>query len=135
MSDTKNISEVTAIATDEYSNASFKVIKDLQAKLAKLQSENDSLLQMLEQNTPALVKTSDLALGISNEQLVCETQILLIKDAAISRALTMEEVKKFQILTEVLQKYKVVKPSDEELAIKQLTPEQLMAQALAPEVV
>lgn len=136
MSEVKSITEVTAIAIDEYSNASFVVIKQLQAKVAKLQAENESLLHMLEQNTPALIQTTDLvSLGISNEQLICETQIVILKDAAINRALSMEECKKLQILTEVLSKYKVVKPTDEELTIKSMSPEALIAAATALEVV
>ena len=61
---------------------------------------------MLEGNLPSLTFETDISLGVSNEQLICETQILLLKDAAVTRSLTMEESKKFQIFTDILEKIK-----------------------------
>lgn len=132
MSDTKDISQVIDLSVQEYTNASFTVIKNLQAKVAKLETENESLLKMLEQNTPALIQTSDLnPIGIPHPQLICEAQICILKDAALTRALTMEECKKLEILTNVLQKYKVTVPSNEEIAVRKMTTEELVAAALA----
>ena len=104
-----------------YSDNQFKTIQELKKQIKKLEEENKSMKSMLESNLPAL--TFD-GLGISNEQLVCETQITILKDKAITRELTYEEAKKFAIFTEVLESLKkssknsdinVQKLSDEEL--------------------
>jgi hypothetical protein len=129
MSDVKDISQLAEASMQEYNNASFRVIKDLQAKISKLEAENESLKIMLEQNVPALIDTSDLGFGVSNEALICETQICLLKNEAIKRSLTKEEVQKFQILTDISLKYKSVHPDAETLKAKQMTQEELLAAA------
>lgn len=104
-----------------YSDSQFKSIVELKKQLQKLQEENASLKTMLESNLPSL--TID-GLGVSNEQLICETQITILKDKAITRELTFEEAKKFAIFTEVLENIRknskssdinVQKMSDDEL--------------------
>jgi len=104
-----------------YSDNQFKSIVELKKQVKKLEEENASLKKMMETNLPVL---SFDGLGVSNEQLVCETQITILKDKAITRELTYEEAKKFAIFTEVLESLKkssknsdinVQKLSDEEL--------------------
>jgi len=104
-----------------YSDSQFKSIVELKKQVKKLEEENASLKKMMETNLPTL---SFDGLGVSNEQLVCETQITILKDKAITRELTYEEAKKFAIFTEVLESLKkssknsdinVQKLSDEEL--------------------
>ena len=77
---------------------------------------------MLENNLPSL--TLD-GLGVSNEQLICETQITILKDKAITRELTFEEAKKFAIFTEVLENIrKASKGSD--INVQKLSDEELL---------
>jgi len=104
-----------------YSDSQFKSIVELKKQVKRLEEENASLKKMMESNLPAI---SFDGLGVSNEQLVCETQITILKDKAITRELTYEEAKKFAIFTEVLESLKkssknsdinVQKLSDEEL--------------------
>lgn len=104
-----------------YSDSQFKSIVELKKQVKRLEEENASLKKMMETNLPAI---SFDGLGVSNEQLVCETQITILKDKAITRELTYEEAKKFAIFTEVLESLKkssknsdinVQKLSDEEL--------------------
>lgn len=104
-----------------YSDNQFKSIVELKKQVKRLEEENASLKKMMETNLPTL---SFDGLGVSNEQLVCETQITILKDKAITRELTYEEAKKFAIFTEVLESLKkssknsdinVQKLSDEEL--------------------
>lgn len=104
-----------------YSDSQFKSIVELKKQIKKLEEENASLKKMMETSLPAL---SFDGLGISNEQLICETQITILKDKSITRELTFEEAKKFAIFTEVLDNLKkntkssdvnVQKISDEDL--------------------
>jgi hypothetical protein len=112
-----------------YSDSQFSVIVDLQKEIARLESENKSLKSMLESNVPLLVQGSDLGLGISNEQLICETQIVMLKEIAITRQLTAEEAKKFQIFVDILQKYKKPEISDSEYSISKMSEEELLKAA------
>jgi hypothetical protein len=104
-----------------YSDSQFKSILELKKQAKKLEEENKSLKSMLENNLPSLAVDM---LGVSNEQLICETQITILKDKAVTRELTFEEAKKFAIFSEVLENLKknmkssdisVQKMSDDEL--------------------
>ncbi len=108
----------------QYSDSQFHTILKLKEDIARLESENKSLKIMLEQNLPSI----DLGIGISNEQLICETQIVLLKNLAVTRQLTMEESKKFQIFEEILAKYKVHKPNDP-FSVTTLTDDELLKAA------
>lgn len=126
MPDLKDISQVIDSASEEYNKASFKVIRQLQEKVSKLESENESLKHLLEQNTPTLIDTKDLGFGISHEELICATQISLLKDAAISRVLTLEEVKKLEILTKVKVQFETRNPNSDSISAEQMHPDALM---------
>ncbi len=93
-----------------YSEAQFKVVVQLQQEVEKLKAENASLLQAVEGNVP-LIGFDVNTYGVSNEQLIAETQLLRLKNKAISEeTLTMEDVRKVEILQNVLEKAKK-KPS------------------------
>lgn len=104
-----NIKDLESNFTDlqAYSDAQFKTIVQLNQEIAKLKSENDFLKMTLDQNVPNMaLQVSDLGIGISNQQLICETQILILKNDAMLRPLTMEETRKLEIFTNVLEKVK-----------------------------
>ncbi len=107
-----NITEVIAAVDQEafsdlqkFSDTQFQTILDLRTEILKIQSENKSLKLMLEANLPNL-DLNIASIGISNEQLICETQIALLKEQAITRVLTIEEAKKLQTYVDVLLKVK-----------------------------
>lgn len=106
MSDIKDLQEAF-IEAKEFSNASARVISELQKKIQKLEGENESLKVMLEQNVPILHEINDL--GISPSRIICETQIALLKNRAVQAELTLEETRKFQIFSEILEKLKAEK--------------------------
>ncbi len=109
-----------------YSDAQFRLVIQLKTDIARLESENKSLKNMLESNITKLdFNVLDLGIGIGNEQLICETQILMLKDLAVTRQLTMEEAKKLQIFTDVLLKYK--KPTKEDpYSVEKMSPAELL---------
>jgi len=88
-------------------SAQYEVIGKLQEKVRKLEEENKSLQLMLESSVPLVQNNiQDLSLGISNERLVCETQITRLKNKAVMSELTLEESRKFQIYVDILEKLK-----------------------------
>lgn len=114
----------------EYSDSQFHLITRLQENVARLEAENKSLKIMLEQNLPTIgSKPLDLSLGISNEQLICEVQLTMLKDLAVVRELTLEETKKFQTFTDVLTKVKAGKKPGEEFGVARMSDEELLKAA------
>jgi len=78
-----------------YSDSQFRTINSLKKEISALKEENANLRKSLESSVPNLtLQVTDLnPLGISNEQLICETQIAMIKDIALTRQLSSEEAK------------------------------------------
>lgn len=89
----------------KYSDAQFQTVNELQKEIDRLNSENRSLKQMLEGSLPSLGFRPG-QLGISNEQLICETQIFILKERATKGELNADEVRRFASLFEVLEKIK-----------------------------
>lgn len=112
----------------EYSDNQFRTINSLKKEIDKLKDENKSLKLMVEGNVPNIEFTNNInnSLGISNEQLVCETQITILKDRAITRELTYEEAKKFAIFTEVLDGIKKNNAKTNDILVQQMPVEDLL---------
>lgn len=127
MSDIKNIDDLKNeyLEMKDYSDSQFRVITDLQKKNQALQEENKSLKLMLEGNLPSLEFKSDIAIGLSNEQLICETQIFFLKQQATTRELTSEEARKFQIFVDTLEKIKK-NPGHKSSGLEKLTEDDLL---------
>ena len=113
----------------KHSDSQFTELMSLRETIARLESENKSLKLMIDTNLPALGnQISDLSLGISNQQLIAEVQLTMLKDRAVTTELTMEEAKKVQIFTDVLSKCKTGKTS-EEVKVSRLSDEELLKAA------
>lgn len=129
MSDTKNVTELQAAFNDlqEYSDNQFRTILDLKKQIDALKIEKKQLQESLEKNIPVISNNiSNISIGITNEQLVCETQILLLKDHAVTRELTLEETKKFEIYTKVLENIKSKAPKQSDAHVEKMTDDQLL---------
>ena len=112
-----------------YADTQYNTLQDLQKKIANLEIENRSLKSLLSNTIPDL----DLTNNISNEQLICETQLVILKDAAITRSLTMEESKKFQIFITVLDAIRLNNKVID-INVKHLTEDELVKLALESNV-
>lgn len=116
----------------EYSDTQFRTIIELKKQLDASKEEIKSLKMMLESNVshiaPLMVgNVPDIApLGISNQQLICETQITILKDRSISRELTLEEAKKFQIYTAILSDIHKNNQEIPDLTVQKLSDDELL---------
>lgn len=121
-----NISEMGDSFKDlqNFSDIQYKTIKDLQIKISELTLENKHLQELLSANVPHLGFENG-TLGISNEQLICETQIHLLKEQAMTRQLNADETKRFATFVDVLTKIKS-KNEDEDITIKQMKTDNLL---------
>ena len=64
--------------------------------------------------------------GISNEQLICESQIYILKERAMQKELIADEVRRFSILFEVLEKIKKSTDNVPDMAIQKMTDIELL---------
>lgn len=121
MDNIKDVSQLEKEFTElqDYSSAQFSVIRKLQEKIDKLEAENKHLQTIVNEKAGLIqLGISDIIPGISKEEIICETQIELLKQDALTRPLTKDEVQKFQILSDILgniKKSKKPENSTEEL--------------------
>lgn len=129
-----NITDMEKSFTElqEYSDTQFRTIIELKKQLENAKEEVKSLKHMLENNVSQIapLTISNMSqitpLGISNEQLICETQIALLKERSISRELTLEEAKKFQIYTTILSDLHKNKEETRDLSVQKLSDDELL---------
>lgn len=82
------------IELKDYCDSQFKLIGDLNRKVARLEEENSHLKSLLVQNVPIIAKDS----LVSDEQAICELQLDRLKRVALERELSLEETKKMDLL-------------------------------------
>jgi hypothetical protein len=112
-----------------YSDSQFKTIIDLQKKLTKLEEENSNLKLLVNSAPlPAITGGSSGAFdGISNEQVICETQIAILKEAAMNRALTLEECRKLDIYVNILKDVRTQQKENKVSVASNMSEEDLMS--------
>lgn len=121
--------EKSFVDLQEYSDNQFRVIVELKKQMEILKEENKHLKGLMEQNLPAIgLQAGEISsgLGISNEQLICETQLAILKERAISRELPFEDAKKLQIYVTVLQEIKKNSKSPVNYNIEKLSDDDLL---------
>lgn len=113
-----------------YSQAQYQTIVDLSKKLKRSEAELDILREKLEvlsaqkNNTEALEK-KDGVFDVTDEEAVCLTQLALLRNLALSRELTTEEAKKFEIFHKVINTIRNRKPPKEN-NLAELTTDELV---------
>lgn len=108
-----------------YSDTQYHTIDSLKKEIEKLNGENKSLKLMLESNLPNL-EFNVQGIGISNEQIICETQISILKERAIQKELNADEVRRFGQLFEVLEKIKKSAVNVDDVRVQKTSTEDLL---------
>lgn len=109
----------------DYSDKQFHTINSLKQEIEKLKQENNSLKTILEGNLPPL-EFKNSSIGISNEQIICETQLKLLKDTAMRRELNADETRRFATFFEVLEKIRKTEVNVEDVVVKNTSDEDLL---------
>ena len=125
MSDDINSLEESFKDLQKYSDTQFHSIDTLKKEIETLKSQNESLKIMLAGHTPSLDFNYPL-LGISNEQLICETQITILKDRAVQKELNADEVRRFTQLYDVLEKIKKTAVSVDDVIVNRMSSDELI---------
>ncbi|NBX97362.1 hypothetical protein EBQ81_00655 [bacterium] len=100
--ETKELAEMKA-----FSEAQQKTIIQLTKKIKQLEEERDHLKKLVESNVP-LVTTDEKQsypaekFLTSDQEAICRTQLLKLREMALDRELTLEETKKVEIFSKIL---------------------------------
>lgn len=127
--DIKNLAQsFTDLAElQNYANGQYKLIIDLSKKLNKLEEENKHLKKLLDSTVPNLSNTvPNEYLNISDEEGICRAQLKLLRDMAIERELGLDEAKRVEIYTKILNTIKN-KETDKIKPISQLNDADLVS--------
>ncbi len=118
----KDIAELQA-----YCDSQYKTIVDLSKKINRLEEEKRHLEADLSKSG---TKPSSVGLiiepSLSNEELICLTQLQLLREISDRAALTLEESRKFDIFTKALKEIRTSSKDSGE-KFKNLDDEALLA--------
>lgn len=89
----------------EYAMAQEQTILQLSKKMQKIEEERDHLKKLLETSVP-IIKTegqiSSEQFLTSSEEAICVTQLEKLRDISTGRELTLEEARRVEIFSKVL---------------------------------
>lgn len=91
----------------KYAEAQYKTILSLSRKVKVLEEENVELKDLLEKSTPVLneEKKNFVAYQVeasSDEEMISKVQLARMKEISMERELTLEEAKRVEIFTKIL---------------------------------
>jgi len=119
----KNFAELKA-----YSDAQYRTILELTKKINAIEKENADLKRTVASANLEAKKTEDgqLRESIAHEQAICEMQLSILRDRSLEGELTLEETKKVEIFTKLLQILKDPSKKKEE-KVKEMDISQLLS--------
>lgn len=100
--ETKELSDLKA-----FSEAQQRTIVQLTKKIKQLEEERDHLKGLLETTAP-IIQTSESQPIIaekfltSDQETICRTQLMKLREIALDREMTLEETKKVEIFSKIL---------------------------------
>ncbi len=94
-------------------------------KVRNLEEENENLKKKIEKLKLEQVKSSVSDQEMSNSEIICVSQIELLKKRTEERELTFEETKKFEVLTKIYEQIKSNKKSNDD-ELKNVSTEDLL---------
>jgi len=91
----------------KYAEAQYKTILSLSRKVKVLEEENVELKDLLEKSTPLLneEKKNFITYQVeasSDEEMIAKVQLARMKEISMDRELTLEEAKRVEIFTKIL---------------------------------
>lgn len=90
------------IEKKKFMEAQYNTITELTKKLAKAEEKVQHLEKLLESGVPSTPSTLDTVSRIGEEELICRTQINLLRKISDERQLTLEEARKVEIYNKIL---------------------------------
>lgn len=113
----------------EFADAQQKTIIQLSKKIQKIEEERDHLKTLLESSVPLIKREGeqyDEKFLTSSEEAICVKQLEMLRDASTKRELTLEETRKVEVFSKVLNAVRNA-PKTIEIKNKQMSSEELLA--------
>lgn len=113
-----------------YADAQYRQIIELNKKLKVLDDENKHLKKLLDQSVKDVIKKEDESstsiIQLSDEESICVMQLKILKETSLDRELSLEETKKLDTFSKVLNNIRN-NPKTIKVEAKKLDNDQLMA--------
>lgn len=113
----------------EFASAQQKTIISLSKKIQRIEEERDHLKTLLESSVPLIKKEGEQSgerFLTSSEEAICIMQLEKLRDISSARELTLEETRKVEVFSKVLNAVRNA-PKTIEIKNKQMTSEELLA--------
>lgn len=110
----------------QFCEAQQRTINELSKKVMKLEDEKKSLESTIKHFNPSNQLILPSSPETLSEEIICIKQLTLLKEISDVRELTMEETKKTQIFSDILNKIKSNK-KDASQSLQKLTDEELLS--------
>lgn len=100
--ETKELSDLKA-----FSEAQQKTIVQITKKMKQLEEERDHLKTLLESTAPIIQTHQNNSVIAekfltSDQEAICRTQLMRLREIALEREMTLEETKKVEIFSKIL---------------------------------
>lgn len=100
--ETKELSDLRA-----FSEAQQRTIIQLTKKIKQLEEEKDHLKGLLETTAPVIQTSENNSIITekfltSDQETICRTQLMKLREIALDREMTLEETKKVEIFSKIL---------------------------------
>jgi hypothetical protein len=100
--ETKELSDLKAFA-----EAQQKTLVQLTKKVKQLEEERDHLKKLLESTAPVIQTPQNNSIIAekfltSDQEAICRTQLMKLREIALDREMTLEETKKVEIFSKIL---------------------------------
>lgn len=109
----------------QYADAQFKLITDLNKQISVLKQENTHLKDVLAGSTPLLEEDKSKLLAYSyiepDEKTIAEIELNKLKELSYQRPLTYEETKRVDIFAKILATFRIKATKDIEASSKNLS--------------
>lgn len=112
-----------------FAESQLRLINSLSRQVVELEQERNHLKTLLENNIPLIEVPDEKTLSESSDsETICKVQLNFLKKASLDRELTLEETKKVETYTKILQSFRVKKDKEKDAA-KELNDADLLSLA------
>ena len=119
----------TLAELQEFAESQFKTIVTQKKKMQEMETEIVHLKKLLEHTAPVL--ELDSVFTLNDEETISRTQLQKLRDVSLSRELTLEEARKLEIYSKIINSLET-RTKKQVLQSKKLSTDDLVRQLEAP---
>ena len=109
----------------QFCESQYQTIVELSQELAELKRSNEELKAKALVSAQGLNASSLIQLNEQDQEIICRTQISLLRNRSMNSELTLEEARKLELYSKILGSVKS-KPEDDMKEIKEMDSEAML---------